>query len=101
MCVKTCRKHRISMVPQEVAAVVYCNNEDKGADARKACKNACIACRKCEKACPSGAIKVVDNCAVIDYEKCTSCGLCAKECPTGCLKDVSFPDLPEGFVWNE
>ena len=101
MCVRTCPKHLISMVPQEVASVVYCNNKDKGADARKACKNACIACRKCEKACPSGAIKVVDNCAVIDYEKCTSCGLCAKECPTGCLKDVSFPDLPEGFVWNE
>ena len=97
LCAKECPKHIISMIPQEAATVVYCSSKDKGADARKACKNACIACKKCEKACPEQAITVIDNCAVIDYTKCTGCGLCVAGCPTGCLKKAMFPDLPEGF----
>lgn len=93
LCVGVCPKKIISLVPQETAAAVFCSNKDKGADARKACKNACIACKKCEKNCPNGAIAVVNNCAVIDYSKCTGCGACAEGCPTGCLKKVFFPDL--------
>lgn len=95
LCVNNCPKKIISMVPQETAVAVYCSNKDKGADARKACKNACIACKKCEKACPNQAITVIDNCAVIDYAKCTGCAECTKGCPTGCLKAVFFPDLGE------
>ena len=97
MCVTVCPKKIISMVPQETMAAVYCSNKDKGADARKACKNACIACKKCEKACPNGAITVVNNCAVIDYTKCTGCKECVNGCPTGCLKAVFFPDLYENL----
>jgi len=95
LCADTCPKHVISMLPQETAVAVMCHNQDKGADARKACKNACIACKKCEKACPHGAITVMNNLAQIDYDKCTGCGACAEGCPTGCLKKVFFPDLPE------
>ena len=97
LCVKECPKRIISMIPQEAPTVVYCSSKDKGAEARKACANACIACKKCEKTCPHGAITVIDNCAVIDDTKCTGCGLCAEVCPTGCIKQVSFPDLPEDF----
>ena len=97
VCVAACPKHIISLVPQETAAAVFCSNKDKGADARKACKNACIACKKCEKACPTDAITVIDNCAVIDYSKCTGCKECVAGCPTGCLKAVYFPDLGENM----
>lgn len=95
ICVSVCPKRIISMVSQQTKTVVMCSNTQKGADARKACKNACIACKKCEKTCPHGAITVKNNLAVIDYEKCTNCGACVKECPTGCLKTVFFPNMPD------
>jgi ferredoxin len=67
-----------------------CSNKDKGADARKARKNACIGCGKCVRTCKNGAIKVENNLAHIDYSKCSGCGECAAACPTGCLKKIDF-----------
>lgn len=93
LCVNVCPKHIISLVPQETRCVVMCNSNDKGADARKLCKNACIGCKKCEKLCPAGAITVTDNLARIDYTKCTGCQSCVAGCPTGCLKGVFLTDL--------
>lgn len=95
LCESVCPKKVIYMVPQETACVVMCSSRDKGAEARKACKNACIGCKKCEKACASGAITVTDNLARIDYDKCTGCGGCAETCPTGAIKNVFFPNIPE------
>ena len=97
LCVDACPKHVISLVPQETVVAVMCHNRDKGAEARKACKNACIACKKCEKACPVQAIAVTDNLAQIDYTKCIGCGACVATCPTGCLKATHFPDLERPF----
>ncbi len=95
LCANTCPKKIINMIPQETKTVVMCSNKQKGADAKKACENACIACKKCEKTCPHGAITVKDNLAGIDYDKCTNCGACVKVCPTGCLKSVFLPDIPD------
>ena len=101
LCKQTCPKQIIDMIPQEAVVVVKCSNMQKGADARKACKNACIGCKKCEKVCPNGAVTVKDNLAEIDYTKCTRCGICVSECPVGCLKKVNFPDLPEDYDYRE
>ena len=57
--------------------------------------NACIGCKKCEKTCEHDAIKVIDNLAVIDYDKCEDCGKCAEVCPTGRLKIV---DMKNGVI---
>ena len=92
LCAANCPKQVIGMVPQATEAIVMCNSRDKGAVARKACTNACIGCKKCEKVCPHGAVRVENNLATVDYEKCTGCGLCAEACPTGCLKQVVFPN---------
>ena len=35
-----------------------------------------------------GAIKVIDNRAVIDYKLCTSCGICAAKCPRKLIVDI-------------
>ncbi len=88
LCAKTCPNHLISLVADVERVVVACSNKDKGAVTRKVCSNGCIGCKKCEKVCPLGAIKVVDNVAVIDYEKCDNCpdfAVCAKNCTVGCI----------------
>ena len=56
--------------------------------ARKVCELSCIACGACERACPAGAIHVVDNHAVIDYSACIACGMCAIKCPRGVIRDA-------------
>ena len=70
---------------------VACSSEDKGAIARKACKVACIGCRKCVKVCPHDAIVVENNLAYIDFTKCKLCYKCVDECPTGSILAVNFP----------
>ncbi len=92
LCETTCPKHIISMIPRKNHTAVMCSNTDKGADARKVCKNACIGCKKCEKSCAFGAIAVLNNLAVIDHAKCTGCGACIDACLTGCLKPCTFSD---------
>ena len=85
ICVKTCPNGIISLMPAIKHTAVLCSNKDKGAVTRKVCKSGCIGCRKCEKVCPNEAIKVINNVAVIDYEKCTDCGTCAENCTTGSI----------------
>ena len=85
LCVRTCPVEIIHLVRDSARVAVKCSNHFKGSEVRKYCHSGCIACRKCEKSCPDDAIKVIDNLAVIDYEKCTGCGICADVCPTKCI----------------
>ncbi len=88
MCVETCPKNIIELVPQISKVAVMCSSRDKGAVARKQCKNACIGCKKCELNCPEKAITVTNNLASIDYDKCSGCRICVEQCPTKCIKPI-------------
>ena len=85
-CVKVCPNHLIELIPYENADYhVICSSKEKGKAVMDACDIGCIGCKKCEKNCPSNAIKVEDNVARIDYALCSNCGACKENCPRGCI----------------
>lgn len=47
-------------------------------------ENLCVACRTCEKFCPTGAMSVKEV-AKIDYELCIGCGQCIAMCNYGAV----------------
>lgn len=93
MCVSACPNHLISVMADIEKVLVTCSNTDKGALTRKACSHGCIACHKCEKECPTGAISIIDNLAQIDYNKCVYCGHCVEVCVTGCIMKGDFSGI--------
>jgi len=92
LCTKVCPKHIISPKPKGAPVSVACSSKLLGKQTRLTCKNGCIACKRCEKVCEFGAIKVTDNFAKIDYNLCTNCGKCAESCPVGCIVDSRMPE---------
>lgn len=87
-CVEVCPRKLPRVDPESRIIFVRCNNKDRGALANKTCNHACIACGKCERECPFDAIHVVNNLAVIDYDKCKLCGKCVKACPKNLIVNL-------------
>ena len=87
-CAAVCPKKVIKIVPKEANYRVKCASCDKGAAMKEKCSVGCIGCKICEKNCPVEAIKVVNNCASIDYSKCINCGLCFVKCPKKIIEEV-------------
>jgi len=92
-CVEICPKKLFSLIAVTHTVYVACSSHDSGKDTKAVCPIGCIACGLCVKACPFDAIHVIDNLAVIDYNKCTSCGECVKVCP---MKTISLPAGRQG-----
>lgn len=80
-CVATCPQHIIEIVPKKKKVKVQCSSKDMGKAVMSVCSAGCIGCKICEKTCKFDAIHVIDNIAVIDYDKCKNCGMCANKCP--------------------
>ncbi|MDL2293744.1 RnfABCDGE type electron transport complex subunit B [Ruminococcaceae bacterium OttesenSCG-928-D13] len=89
-CEAACPKRVIWIREVSEKPVVMCANHHRGADTRKECTAGCIGCMKCQKVCPTGAIKVVNNVARIDLDKCTGCRECVNNCP---VKAIAIPKV--------
>ena len=89
-CAEACPRGVIADMPYAADMILTCASKEKGAVAKSHCAVSCIACKICEKNCPTGAITIKNNLAFIDYSKCTACGICASKCPRKSI--VNFND---------
>ncbi len=48
-------------------------------------RSRCEGCERCVRACPEGAIDIVDGKAWIDLTRCVGCGTCEEVCPVGAI----------------
>ena len=52
----------------------------------------CTGCGTCEKVCPTDAVKIIGEIAVIDHSLCNDCGSCFYTCPKGAIyQDEAAP----------
>ena len=67
-CVTACPKKIIKLVSIDKRVHILCSSHDRGARVRKICTVGCIACTKCVKEAPEGAITMQENLAVVNYD---------------------------------
>ncbi len=79
-CIGICPQELIVMVPREATNFIPCASKDDEETTKAQCGSGCIGCGDCEEACPQNAVSIIENCAVIDYEKCVGCVACAFKC---------------------
>ena len=80
-CITACPKNIIGRIPASAPVYIACSSNCRGKEVASVCKVGCIACEKCAKVCPHGAITMHDNLPVIDYKKCTGCLTCVEKFP--------------------
>ena len=97
-CVEACPLDLFVILPIEQKLIVQCKNLLAGEEAEAVCKVACNACARCVADAAPGLIQMVDNLAVIDYEKNE---LASPEaigrCPTGAIVWVEGQQFAEAL----
>ena len=79
-CISACAQGLINMIPKEATNFIPCSSKAYETMTLETCGHGCIGCGECEKVCPENAVHVIDNCAVIDYDKCVGCVACTVKC---------------------
>jgi RnfABCDGE-type electron transport complex B subunit len=85
-CVLACPRNIMGLTDVDEAVHVYCRSHDKGPVVRKICSAGCIACKICEKDDDTGAVKVIDNLAVVDYAVHKEPLKSIQRCPTKVIR---------------
>lgn len=86
MCVASCPRGILKMMPTGHAIRRKCSTKDRGKAVRDICETGCVSCGKCERMCKFGALKMVNGLPEVDHDKCVGCMQCADNCPTYALK---------------
>jgi Na+-translocating ferredoxin:NAD+ oxidoreductase RNF subunit RnfB len=95
-CVETCPKDLFVLMPMDHKLMVQCRNLLHGDDAEELCSVACNACARCVADAAPGLIEMVDNLAVIDYEKIALADPKAvSRCPTDAIVWVEGQQFAE------
>lgn len=98
-CVEACPLDLFTIMPMDQKLIVQCKNLLAGDDAEDMCKVACNACAMCVADAAPGLIEMVNNLAVIDYDKNVLANPeAAGRCPTGAilwLEGQQFADTLE------
>ncbi len=105
-CVVACPKDLFVLMPIEQKLIVQCKNLLKGDAAEDLCSVACNTCNRCVADSEPGVIEMIDNLAVINYEKNELTDPKAvSRCPTGAIVWVegqqfveSSPELEKKVV---
>lgn len=93
LCFRNCPKSLIKRIPASAKVYVDCSTKCRGKEVMDACKAGCIGCGICSKNCPQGAITMIDNLPVIDYEKCVGCYHCVEKCPRKVIKTINNDEV--------
>ena len=85
-CVEACPKDLFELMPMDYKLIVQCKNLLKGDAAEDLCSVACNTCNRCVADSEPGVIEMIDNLAVVNYEKNELADPKAiSRCPTGAI----------------
>lgn len=94
-CVEACPKDLFVLMPMDQKLIVQCRNLVHGDDAVEMCSVACNACTRCVADAAPGLIEMVDNLAVVDYEKnALADPKATSRCPTNAIVWVEGQQFP-------
>ena len=87
VCVVTCPRDIMALIPQIQEVYLGCVNKDRGAGIKRMCQVGCIACRLCVRKNPEGdeGIAMDGNLPVINYENLVSWSEANEVCPQDCF----------------
>jgi len=85
-CVEVCPKQLFSIHPVSHHLWVACKSRAKGEEAEAQCEVACTGCGRCAMDAPQGLVTIVENLAVVDYERNRlATPEVIQRCPTGAI----------------
>ncbi|MBI4964803.1 MAG: Fe-S cluster domain-containing protein [Desulfomonile tiedjei] len=87
VCVKTCPKAVLQLLPKDATCYVPCSNHDSGKAVTNVCKAGCIHCMACTRKAKD-VVNMVKDRIEIDYEKCDE--ECAKAGVWACNRQFIF-----------